>query len=205
MCLNRSCDQPNAFFKRAIPYLLNTCSIANAYHSYFDYHHCGVAFKGADKYLQDYWPWSGRNLIIINAISYSIYFILVKPLMLKYNPVQVIRWIFTLGLLMILPFGLTEFMAIKWQNFGTIEYGCISFIIIGGTFLAYLFNAYGIKILRASVAGAYIYIQLVFATFIAMVFLKEKLELYKIFAAVLIFTGVYLSNRKQSSLQSKNN
>ena len=147
----------------------------------------------------------GDVLIIINAISYSIYFILVKPLMLKYNPVQVIRWIFTLGLLMILPFGLTEFMAIKWQNFGTIEYGCISFIIIGGTFLAYLFNAYGITILGASVAGAYIYVQPVFATVIAMVFLKEKLELYKIFAAVLIFTGVYLSNRKQSSLQSKNN
>ena len=144
-------------------------------------------------------------MIIINAISYSIYFILVKPLMLKYNPVQVICWIFTLGLLMILPFGLTEFMAIKWQNFGTIEYGCISFIIIGGTFLAYLFNAYGITILGASVAGAYIYVQPVFATVIAMVFLKEKLELYKIFAAVLIFTGVYLSNRKQSSLQSKNN
>ena len=147
----------------------------------------------------------GDVLIIINAISYSIYFILVKPLMLKYNPVEVIRWIFTFGLLMVLPFGLIEFMAIKWQNFSTIEYGCISFIIIGGTFLAYLFNAYGIKILGASVAGAYIYIQPVFATVIAMVFLKEKLELYKIFAAVLIFTGVYLSNRQPSSLQSKNN
>jgi drug/metabolite transporter (DMT)-like permease len=31
---------------------------------------------------------------------------------------------------------------------------------------------------------------------IAMIFLKEQLSLYKIVAAVLIFGGVYLSNRK---------
>ena len=136
----------------------------------------------------------GDTLILINAISYTVYFILVKPLMTKYNPVQVIRWIFTIGLFMVIPFGWNEFTEIEWKTFGFAEYGCIGMIVIGGTFLAYLFNVYGIKILGASVAGTYIYSQPVFATVIAMFFLKEKLELYKIFAAILIFTGVYLSN-----------
>lgn len=136
----------------------------------------------------------GDILIITNAISYTVYFILVKPLMLKYNPVQVIRWIFTFGLVMVIPFGWNEFIEIEWKNFGFNEYLCISMIVIGGTFLAYLFNVYGIKVLGASVAGTYIYLQPVFAAAIAMIFLKEELELYKIFAAVLIFTGVYLSN-----------
>ena len=36
----------------------------------------------------------GDTLIIINAVSYTIYFILVKPLMLKYDPIVIIRWIF---------------------------------------------------------------------------------------------------------------
>jgi len=145
----------------------------------------------------------GDLLILINAVSYTFYFILVKPLMLKYNPVQVLRWVFTFGLLMVVPFGWTEFIAINWENYGPVEYGCISLIVIGGTFLAYLFNVYGIKILGASVAGAYIYIQPVFATIIAMVFLKEQLELYKIFAAALIFTGVYLSSRQPAFLKVK--
>jgi drug/metabolite transporter (DMT)-like permease len=136
----------------------------------------------------------GDLLIIINAISYTIYFILVKPLMIKYNPVQVIRWVFTFGLPMVMLFGWNEFIEIDWKSFGIAEYECIGMIVIGGTFLAYLFNAYGIKVLGASVAGAYIYLQPVFAAVIAMIFLKEKLELYKILAAVLIFTGVYLSN-----------
>ena len=141
----------------------------------------------------------GDTLVLINAISYTVYFILVKPLMLKYNPVQVIRLVFTYGLLMVLPFGWNEFASIQWESFGPTEYTCISLITICGTFLAYLFNVYGIKILGASIAGAYIYIQPVFATIIAMIFLKEHLEVYKIIAAVLIFAGVYLCNKTRNS------
>ncbi len=140
----------------------------------------------------------GDLLILTNAVSYTIYFILVKPLMLKYNPVQVIRWVFSWGLLMVLPFGWNEFTEINWTQFGKIEYMCITLIVIGGTFLAYLFNVYGIKILGASVSGSYIYLQPVFATIIAMIFLNEHLELYKIIAAAAIFSGVYLCNRRQN-------
>ena len=44
----------------------------------------------------------GDILILINAVSYTIYFILVKPLMLKYDPVVIIRWIFTIGFILVL-------------------------------------------------------------------------------------------------------
>jgi drug/metabolite transporter (DMT)-like permease len=138
----------------------------------------------------------GDIYVIINAVSYAFYFVLVKPLMLKYNPLLIIRWIFTLGLLMMVPFGWQEFIEIKWASFSFIEYACIILIAVFGTFLAYLFNIYGISRLGASVAGAYIYLQPVFATFISMIFLKEGLELYKLAAAVLIFAGVYLCNRQ---------
>ncbi len=76
----------------------------------------------------------GDMLILINAVAYTIYFVIVKPLMLKYNPVQVIRWIFTYGFFMVLPFGYTEFAAINWVTFGAIEILCISLIVFGGYF-----------------------------------------------------------------------
>jgi len=138
---------------------------------------------------------TGDVLIIINAVSYTVYFILVKPLMLKYNAVAIIRWIFTMGLLMVLPFGWKEFTEIRWAVFGTIDMLSISLVVVTGTFLAYLFNIYGIKILGAATAGFYIYTQPFFATAIAMIFLHEPLQLYKIVAAALIFTGVYLANK----------
>jgi drug/metabolite transporter (DMT)-like permease len=137
----------------------------------------------------------GDLLIIINAISYTFYFVLVKPLMLKYEPVVIIRWIFTVGLFLILPFGWIEFTQIKWVSFGAVDLTCMILVVFTGTFLAYLFNVYGIKILGASIAGFYIYTQPVFAALIAIIFLKEPLSLYKLIAALLIFSGVYLANR----------
>jgi len=116
----------------------------------------------------------GDVMIIINAISYTIYFILVKPLMLKYNSIVIIRWIFTIGLLMVLPFGWTEFAAIQWSTFNSVDMWCMGLVVVSGTFLAYLFNIYGIKVLGPAAAGFYIYTQPFFATAIAMIFLKRK-------------------------------
>lgn len=137
----------------------------------------------------------GDIFIILNAISYTIYFVLVKPLMAKYNPVVVIRMVFTIGFFMILPFCWSEFSEVVWLSFETTDFLILFMIIFCGTFLAYLFNVYGIKILGASIAGTYIYSQPFFAAAIAIIFLGESLSLYKVIAAILIFAGVYLSNK----------
>ena len=139
---------------------------------------------------------TGDILIIINAISYTIYFILVKPLMLKYNPVVILRWVFTIGLVLVLPFGWVEFTEIPWIKYSAVDYTSMALIVLSGTFLAYLFNLYGIKTLGASMAGFYIYTQPIFAALIAVLFLHEHLAMYKIIAALLIFSGVYLANRQ---------
>lgn len=144
-------------------------------------------------------PVLGDILVILSAVAYTFYFILVKPLMKKYSPVQVIRWLFTFGFFMILPFCFNEFKEITWQVFTFKDWFFLFMIVIPGTFLAYIFNVYGIQKLSASMAGAYIYSQPVFAVAIAMIFLKEELSLNKIIAASLIFAGVYLSNRKKDS------
>ena len=138
----------------------------------------------------------GDIFIIINAISYTIYFIIVKPLMVKYNAIVVLRWVFTIGLFLVLPFGWTEFTQIPWERYTAIDLTSMGLVVITGTFLAYLFNLYGIKILGPAVAGFYIYTQPVFAVLIAMLFLHEHLALYKIIAALLIFSGVYLANKQ---------
>lgn len=137
----------------------------------------------------------GDVLIIINAVSYTFYFILVKPLMKTYNPVTVIRMIFTIGLFLILPFCWREFIEIPWKSYTMLEYAILATIVLGGTFCAYVFNLYGIKKLGASIAGAYIYSQPFFAAAIAMIFLNESLSLYKLLAAACIFTGVYLATK----------
>lgn len=138
----------------------------------------------------------GDLLIIINAISYSLYFILVKPIMLKYGPLHVIRWVFTLGFFMILPFAWNETINTSWENLEFRHIAALSGIIVTGTFLAYYFNAYGIQHIGAGTTGAYIYTQPVFAVAIAIVFVGESFTWQKGLAAAFIFTGVWLAGRK---------
>lgn len=144
----------------------------------------------------------GDILIIINAISYSIYFILVKPLMERYSPLHVIRWIFTIGFFGILPVGWQQMTMVDWQSFELQHMAALFSVCVLGTFLAYYFNIYGIQKLGASVTGTYIYTQPVFAVGIAIIFLNEEITWQKILAALLIFAGVYLVNKKKKPLQS---
>lgn len=139
----------------------------------------------------------GDLLVILSSISYAFYFILVKPLMNKYSPIMVTRLIFTFGFFLIVPISANEFTEISWQLFTLKEWVLLFLIVVPGTFFAYVFNVYGIKMLSASTAGAYIYSQPVFAIIIAMVFMKEALSPYKVLAAILIFAGVFLANAKR--------
>ena len=138
----------------------------------------------------------GDAMIILSAFMYSVYFIAAKPLMDKYKPIAITRWIFTFGFFMTLPLCIHDFSQIQWQQFGGNEWLLLLQVVVPGTFFAYVFNLYGIKVLSASTAGTYIYSQPIFAVIIAVIFLKESFSIYQLIAGVLIFAGVYLSTRK---------
>jgi drug/metabolite transporter (DMT)-like permease len=138
----------------------------------------------------------GDVLVILNAICYAFYFVLVKPLMIKYSPVHVIRWVFTIGFLFMLPYGYNSLQTTNWQSFNGTDWLSFVFVIMGATFFAYLFNIFGVAIIGASATGTYIYTQPVFAAVIAVFFTGEKYDWLKFVATILIFSGVYLANYK---------
>jgi drug/metabolite transporter (DMT)-like permease len=141
----------------------------------------------------------GDILVIINAISYAFYLVLVRPLMVNYSAIHVIRWVFTIGGIIMLPISAPDFLATNWNSFEFTQWAALFFIAIGATFLAYLFNVYGIGKLGASATGAYIYTQPVFAAIIAMIFAGEHFSWIKGLAAILIFSGVYLANLRKEN------
>lgn len=142
----------------------------------------------------------GDILIIINAISYAFYLVLVRPLMEHYKPIHVLRWVFTFGTFMILPFGIEQFIDTNWAAFGTTQWIALAFVALFVTFFAYLFNVYGLSVIGSSATGSYIYTQPVFAAIIAMVFMGEHFTITKALAAICIFSGVYLVNLRKRNL-----
>ncbi|GAA4340434.1 DMT family transporter [Flaviaesturariibacter amylovorans] len=162
---------------------------------------CGAAWliAGGSASAEASNPLLGDALILLNAIFYSFYFILVKPLMQRYTPIEVVRWVFTAGFVFMLPFGAADAVQVPFGDFGAMDWVALAAIVLTGTFLAYAFNAYGIRQLGAGITGAYIYTQPVFAVLIATLVLREGFSWAKAGAAALIFLGVFLVNRKPAS------
>ncbi|WP_333666156.1 DMT family transporter, partial [Flavobacterium sp.] len=140
----------------------------------------------------------GNFLVFINAISYGLYLIVVKKLMDKYNAFTFVKWIYTFGLLMVIPFGWSECREIQWQAIPPFIMWEIGFVVVFTTFLTYLFNLVSMRELKPTTVAVFIYLQPLFATVFAMSLGKDHLTWVKIASAVLIFVGVYLVTKKKS-------
>ena len=139
----------------------------------------------------------GNLLVFINAISYGFYLILVKKLMDKYNAFTFVKWIYTFGFIMVLPFGWSEFDAINWSTIPTDIFWKIGFVVVFSTFLTYLLNLISMRELKPTTVAVFIYLQPLFATIFAVGLGKDELSLVKLLSGVLIFAGVYLVTQKR--------
>ena len=139
----------------------------------------------------------GNSLFLINAASYSVYLIIVKPLVAKYNSITLMKFFFLFAVLMNLPIGWNELAAVDWSglNFDSVWKMC--YVVIGTTFLTYLFNVYALKQLSPSVIGVFMYLQPLIAALFALLVGADSITPMRIIAAVLIFVGVYLTTRKK--------
>jgi len=141
----------------------------------------------------------GNILFIINATSYSIYLIIVKPLVAKYSSITLMKWFFLVAFIINIPIGIKEFVSVPWTQLPLVTIWKLSFVVIGTTFFTYLFNVYALKQLRPSTIGAFIYLQPILATTFAIIMGADTLTSLRIGAAGLIFFGVFLSTRKPKS------
>jgi len=139
----------------------------------------------------------GDLYIFLNSVSFAIFIILVKPLMLHYHPITVMKWTFFFGALMVLPFGFNEVTAVAWSSLTFNLWLCILFVIVAVTFVAYLMNVFALRHLSPSVVSIYIYFQPVFATLISMALGEASPGWLHLASAVLIFTGVYLVSKQK--------
>lgn len=138
----------------------------------------------------------GNLLFIVNATSYGLYLILVKKLLEKYHPFTLMKWMFGIGFIITLPITYSEFTEIQWNLLPIEAIGAIAFVIIGTTFLTYLFNVFALTQLKASTVGVFMYLQPLIGIIFAIVAGKDHLTLVKFFAIVLVLIGVYLVSKK---------
>lgn len=159
-----------------------------------------ILLQGSISFKSD--TFTGNLFIIINSISYALYMVLLKPLLLKYKAITVIKWAFSFGLIFIIPFCIEPALSADWQSIPVNIWLSISFVVIGTTIFTYLLNIYSLKYVNPIVTGSYIYLQPFIATVVALSLGKDTLTIQEVISAILIFSGVYfISIRKKKDIR----
>lgn len=143
----------------------------------------------------------GDLFILLNATSYAIYLVIAKPLLKKHSALSISKWMFTLALPFVLPFGFSDLGTTNFVEMPAEIYVGIGYIVLFTTFLAYLLNAWALRSVSSSVVGIYIYLQPVLATFIAVALDKDSLTITTLIWAACIFLGVFLVSRTKKQIK----
>ena len=145
----------------------------------------------------------GNLLMLGNTSSYALYLVLVKPLMAKYHPFTVMKWVFLFGSVLVIPLGATHLAETNFAAFDIWVWLSVLYVILFTTIVAYLLNITAMKWVSPTLTSTYIYSQPVIAGVVAVIMLQDNFTWVKIVSTLLVFCVVYyvnLAGRKQQKL-----
>ncbi|MBU2950722.1 DMT family transporter [Tamlana agarivorans] len=151
----------------------------------------------------------GNLFVFINVVCFSLYQVVVKPLMKKYHFITIISWVFLFGLLFIIPVGLNDALFhTDYSLFDMNTFLVVGYVIVFTTFLTFLFNIYALRQVSPSVAGSYTYIQpaVSFTIVLMLTYIfndstySQDIHIVKIISCLFVIIGVYLISKKPQSI-----
>lgn len=137
-------------------------------------------------------PILGNLLIGGSAGAFAIYLTLIKPLLMRYKAITVLRWLFTFGTIYLLPFLAADIISLPWNDFSMQTWGALFFILVCITFITFLLNTFAMRVLNPSVVSTYIYTTPLITAAIGAVSQQGQFSIFLVISGVLILTGGYL-------------
>ena len=147
----------------------------------------------------------GNSFFLLNASAYAGYLIVIKPLTSKYNIFTLMKWLFLIGLVLSTPITFNQFIEVNWAELPWFAIWRMAYVVIGTTFLTYLFNIYALKTLSPTTVGSFIYLQPIITIGFALITGNDVLDTTKLFSCLLVFIGIYLVSIRNKNNQLFNN
>ena len=140
----------------------------------------------------------GDLLCLVAQISFSIYLTVFKGLSQQYSAVTINKWMFIYASICYIPFSYYDISTIQWATISTIAILQVLYVVLGGSFLAYLCIMTAQKLLRPTVVSMYNYMQPIVATIAAIIMGIGSFGWQKGIAIALVFLGVYIVTQSKS-------
>ncbi|MBD3590552.1 DMT family transporter [Bacteroides sp. GM023] len=140
----------------------------------------------------------GDLLCLVAQISFSIYLTVFKGLSQQYSVVTINKWMFVYASICYIPFSYSDISTIQWASISTTAIVQVLYVVLGGSFLAYLCIMTAQKLLRPTVVSMYNYMQPIVATIAAIIMGIGSFGWQKGVAIALVFLGVYIVTKSKS-------
>lgn len=137
-------------------------------------------------------PALGDVIVLMAQLSYALYLTLYRNFIRKYSLVTLMKWMFLSATVVALPGSIHWLACTDWSAIAGLEWGGITYVVVCGTFLAYICIMIGQKNLRPTLVGMYNYVQPIVATIVGICLGMDRFTPMKGVAIALIFTGVWL-------------
>ena len=121
-----------------------------------------------------------------------------KGLSQKYSPITLNKWMFVYASMCYIPFSYHDVAAIQWSEISTAALLQAGYVVVGGSFLAYIFIMSAQRLLRPTVVSMYNYMQPIVASTVAIILGLGVFNLEKGIAIALVFLGVYIVTQSKS-------
>jgi drug/metabolite transporter (DMT)-like permease len=140
----------------------------------------------------------GDLLCMIAQLSFSIYLTAFKGLTQQYSPVTLNKWMFVYASICYIPFSYSDITAIHWDIIPGTALLDVAYIVLGGTFFAYICIMTAQKLLRPTVVSMYNYMQPIVASIVSIILGIGVFGWQKGIAILLVFAGVYIVTKSKS-------
>ena len=145
---------------------------------------------------------TGNLIIFTSSTIYTVYLVVIKPVVEKYSAITVMKWMFLYALISISPFMAKPlFNAPLFSQPDAETWLHLLYVVFAATFITYMLIPVAQKLIRPTTIGMYNYVQPLIATIAAVVVQQDTLTPVKLFSALLIFIGVYLVTISKSRQQ----
>ena len=133
---------------------------------------------------------SGNIMMICSSLVTALYMVFFKNLVSKYRITTLLRAMYTISTLAILPFGFKDLINMDFSDMNTPLYLAAAFVLIIPTYLPNLLLNYSLKYLSPTISSTYAYIQPILAVALSVAMGLDKLHADTIIFAAVLFAGV---------------
>ena len=141
---------------------------------------------------------TGDLLCLAAQCCFAVYLTIFKHLIQRYTVITCMKWMITYAAIVIMPLSFSRMSALPWADITTRVWGETAFVVVGGTFIAYILMMQGQKNLRPTVVSMYNYVQPIVACLVSVFLGLGIFGIAQGIAVLLVFTGVFLVTQSKS-------